>query len=232
MRTLFFVLMLYCTSASAQNFKDSSVVKMIEDLPSQEPFDTAHSYHKVTVPYVYIMSDNDVYRTFGYYAGVRYLEFNFADYHIFGEQRCRQCMQYCHHDEGQTNCHRNVCNREWVWAMRENKKAFAEVSSVTLPGHVEAKLPDGRRSFFGDTVITSSADSMTRWYTHGGGDCFARFTYTVVADQHNQALLLIERNFWGGCRAGGSWNFTISFKMPPGILHKRKNIILMEKYNN
>ena len=66
--------------------QDSSIVKVIEDLPSQQTFDTAHGYKKVEQKYVYIISDNDTYNIFGYEAAVRYRDFNFADYHILGQQ--------------------------------------------------------------------------------------------------------------------------------------------------
>lgn len=229
---ILFGLLFCCGAVSAQTIKDSAFIKIIADLPAAEPFDTAHSYRRVNQPYVYIISDKDIYKNFGWQLSAKYREFDFSNYHILGRQACRQCLLYCRHDEDQTACHRNRCSIGWVWLMRENKKAFTEVSSVTLPGHVEAKLPEGRHSFFGDTIISSSADSMTRWYTHGGGDCHARFEYSVSSDKYYPVLLLTERNFWGGCRAGGSWNFTVSFKVPPGILYHSKNIILMEKYRN
>lgn len=233
---MLFAFLLCCNAVSGQtvlSFKDSSVVKIMDDLPAVQPFDTAHSYNKITQSCIYIISDNDVYRTFGYNAGVKYREFNFTDYHIFGEQQCKQCMQYCRHEEGQTNCHRNVCIKEWVWVMRDNKKAFTEIPSTTMRGHLDADIPNGRPSFFGDTIITSKKDTtLSNWYTHGRGDCFARFKYNVFADNYHPVVLLKERNYWGGCRAGGGWTFTVSFRKPWNVVQYRKNIILMEKYKN
>jgi hypothetical protein len=115
--------------------------------------------------------------------------------------------------------------------MRENKKAFNDIPSTTNPGYAGAKLTKGRPDFFGDTVLHSIQDSA-QWYTNGHGDCFARFRYTVVQDKYHPVVLLIERNYWGGCRAGGSKAFTISFARPPNIKQYSKNTILMDKYKD
>lgn len=233
---ILFAFLLCCNAVCGQTLlfpKDSSLKKMIDDLPSREPFDTAQAYKRVAGLFVYLISDNDVYSLFGYKTGVKYSEFNFADYHIFGTYQCRQCLQNCHHDEGQTSCHRNRCNNVWIWLMRENKKAFTEIPSTTFPGHVGALLPAGRESFFGDTIIKSTTDTIkTRWYTTGHGDCMAHFNYALLADKYHPVLLLKEWNFYGGCRAAGSKDYTISFTMPPGILHHTKNTILVKKYSD
>ncbi|HMK25345.1 MAG TPA: hypothetical protein VK483_04885 [Chitinophagaceae bacterium] len=208
---LFFIL-LCCSTASGQAIfagKDSSVIKIIDDLPASEPFDTAHAYRKVNSPYVYIISDKDLYDIFGWPIPVKYEEFNFNDYHILGTRS----------------------NKGWVWMMRDNKKAFTEIPATAIPGHVGNKPPSKLQIFMGDTIIkTASATSMTQWYVTGHGDCMAHFDYSLFTDNYHPVLLLKERNYWGGCRAGGSRDYTISFSMPPGILYHTKNTILMKKF--
>lgn len=224
-------LLLFCYPASGQftfYAKDSSIVKEI-DLPAKEPFDTSKAYYRETTPYIYISSDNDLYNYFGWQTASKYHEFDFKNYHIFGEQACRQCMEFCHHDAGQTACHRNKCDMEWIWVMRDNKKAFTEIPVSILPGHISKDLPPNVRSFWGDTLIKSKTDTaIAKWYTTGRGDCFARFEYRLYADKYHSALLLKEWNYWGGCRAGGRKDFTLSFSMPEGILYKFKNTILVD----
>ncbi|MBI5857328.1 MAG: hypothetical protein HZB42_06730 [Sphingobacteriales bacterium] len=234
MRFLFFFLFC-CTMASGQTLlfpKDSAFIKEVDGLPAKEPFDTAHSYRQVVQPYIYIISGHDMYNLFGYDTFMKYRDFDFANNHILGSVQCRQCLMYCQHDEGQTACHRNRCSYGWIWLMRDNKKAFIEISSTIVPGHVDADMTGQRKSFVGDTIIASRKDhSFSNWYTHGQGDCFATFKYNIYADKYHPILLLKERNYWGGCRAGGFWDFTISFKMPPDILHHSKIVVLMEKNN-
>jgi hypothetical protein len=230
---LLFILLLGYSAASGQTIfsgKDGSVIKLIDDLPASEPFDTAHAYRKVNSPYVYIISDKDMYDNFGWPTPEKYWEFNFKDYHILGIFECRQCLEFCHHEEGQTNCHRNRCNEEWIWLMRDNKKAFTEIPVKTMPGHEGNDLPLTFHKFFGDTIIKMIADtSIAQWYTTGQGDCMVHFTYGLFTDNYHPVLLLKEWNHWGGCRAGGAKASTISFTMPPGILYHKKNTILREK---
>ena len=216
-------LLICCNSVSAQTLlfsKDSAIVKEI-DLPSVEPFDTSRSYFRVNTPHVYIISDKDVYDLFGYDILMKYYQFNFADYHILGEQKCIQCAKYCRHNEGDTYCHRNRCNKTWKWVIRDNKKAFTEIPSHGEPWYKRDDLPRYR-----DTVITERDSS--KWYTTGHGDCFAKFKYAVVADKYHPVLILKEWNYWGGCRAGGSKPATIVYKEPGGILQKTKRTILVK----
>lgn len=232
MRLLFILLLCYSAASGQSTFfgKDSSIIKLIYDLPASEPFDTAHAYRKVNSPYVYIISDKDLYDNFGWPIPEQYREFNFGDYHILGTFECRQCLKYCHHDEGQTNCHRNRCNTGWVWMIRDNKKAFTEIPVKTIPGHTGTNLSSNPGSFWGDTIIKAVTDTnIVQWYTTGHGDCMAHFDYGLFTDKYHPVLLLKEWNHWGGCRAGGSKASTISFTMPPGILYRKKNTILMEK---
>lgn len=220
MRLLYLLLFIGGT-ASAQNplsIIDSAFVKKVEGLPSREPFDTARPWEKMDQQYLYIISDKDIYDHFGYDISMKFYGFDFAHYHILGRRLCE-------YNQG-----RKLCDYVWIWSMRDNQKAFAEIPSTTINGHVDADIPGSRKSFFGDTVITSKKDkNYTNWYTHGGGDCFATFTYHVMADKFYPILLLKENNYWGGCRAAGSWDFTVSFKTQPGKLEYSKNTILVEK---
>jgi hypothetical protein len=85
---------------------------------------------------------------------------------------------------------------------------------------------------YGDTVLRSSADTgKATWITHSGGDCFATFEFGLFRDNHYPVLLLKEWNYYGGCRAGGGWQFAFEFDMPAGILHHYKNVLLMKMRN-
>ena len=226
MKALCFIFIVFtCSPASAQQFvrvHDSAFVSVVK-LPSKEPFDTAHAYKKVKADHLYIISEKDLYDIFGYNRAVSMQGFNFTDYHILGRLQCRQCEQYCEHDRGETNCHRNACNRVWTWVTRENEKAFIKVPAFTMP------LPaESQPLRFKDTVIMNTQDSAT-WFTTGRGDCFARFQYELVADRYYPVLLLKEWNRWGGCRAGGTKPAKISFIMPGGIKHKVKHTILLDR---
>ena len=235
MRYLFY-LSLFSSTVSAQPVlfqKDSSVIKRITDLPSYEPFDSKKAYRQVKTPFVYIISQDDMYNIFDWNTAVKYYNFDFENNHILGLQQCSQCMTFCRHEEGMKECHRNLCNREWVWVIRENNKAFTEIPSKTLPGHISDDLPAGRKSFFGDTIINQASDlGKAAWFTSGHGDCYATFKYRMYVDKYHPVLLMKEWNYWGGCRAGGSWNFTVSFSMPPGISYKQKSIVLAERYKD
>jgi hypothetical protein len=115
--------------------------------------------------------------------------------------------------------------------MRENKKAFTEVPVITLPGYTG--VPADRRFFYMDSVIQTATDTgKTKWYTTGQGDCFASFKYRLYTDKYQPVLLLKEWNYWGGCRAGGSKDYTLTFSMPVGIRYTFKNTILVEKYSH
>ena len=205
-------LLLFCVNAAGQDPfspRDSSVIEIIKELPANDPFDTSRSYQKVEQQYVYIISNNDLYRIFGYEISAKYWDFNFADYHILGQQ----------------------IKNEWVWQMRENKKAFVEIPSTTQFGWGGTKLANGRMRFFGDSLMRSANDSA-KWYAEGHGDCFARFEYAVVKDKYYSVVILKEKNYWGGCRAGGCKAYTISFAMPQNIVQYSKKTILMDKYRN
>ena len=210
--------------------RDSAAVKLVPGLPAKEPFDTAHVYKKAERPFIYIISDNDLYNVFGYSTYRQLSDFDFSKYHILGLQECKQCLRVCRHEMGRKECHRNVCSREWVWLQRENEKAFTEIPSTTLKGHADAQLHTGRDSFFTDTVIHKPTNGpMAYWYTTAGGDCHASFKFAVFTDSYYPALLLKEWNYYGGCRAGGSWNFTICFTELKGSRYYVKSILLMER---
>ena len=222
---ILFCLLLFTTTASSQSFYfpgDSAVVSTI-DLPATQPFDSSRAYYKVKGPYVYIISDKDLYDHFGYDISMKFHQFNFHDFHILGALLCNQCLAGCDHRNGERNCHRNACIMEWVWVKRENKKAFTAVPSITVPRYQEKGQPQYR-----DTVITATGDTAS-WYTTGHGDCFARYTYALIADKYHHALILKEWNHYGGCRAGGSKPVTIVFKEPEGVLFKTKRTILVQK---
>jgi hypothetical protein len=75
-------LLLFSMTASSQDslsLRDSSLVKLVEGLPGSEPFDTTHSYHRVTKPFVYIISDKDLNDLFSYEVTMRFYQFNFTE---------------------------------------------------------------------------------------------------------------------------------------------------------
>jgi len=197
--------------ANAQLFPghDSAFVKGIDELPSKEPFDTAHKYKKVNNAFIYIISTEDVYTHFGYATYLQYRDFNFTDYHIFGEQQCKDCLH------------------SWVWTMRENKKAFTPVTVTSLPGHTGFDEPN-RQYLPQDTIIKYATDTaQVKWYTTSMGDCHAHFEYALFTDKYYPVLLLKESSYYGGCRAGGFFDVTLSFKMPSGITQHVKNTLFI-----
>ena len=104
--------------------------------------------------------------------------------------------------------------------MRKSKKAFTEILVVTSPGHMATNLHADRRSLLVDTLIKVTSDTTkTIWYTTGRGDCFAHFEYKLYTDKYYPVMLLKEWNYWGGCRAGDSRSYTLSFSMPAGIVY-------------
>lgn len=227
MRSIF-CLLLFSSTVSAQSifFPGDSAVTATVDLPAKEPFDTARAYSPVQSPFVYIISNKDLYDHFGYDISMRFYKFNFTDFHILGTLQCMQCLSVCNHHKGEKNCHRNACNEKWIWVKRDNKKAFTTIPSYTTPSYERKGLP-----LYYDTIVVASSDT-SKWYTTGHGDCFARFEYALVADKYHPVLILKEWNYWGGCRAGGSKPATIVFKEPEGIQYKTKRTILMGKYGN
>ncbi len=210
MKLLIFFLLSF-QFVSAQNGEDSAFVRQINDLPAREPFDTANAYHRVKESYIYLMSDNDIYNTFGFAISEQYQSFDFRQYHILGIRD-------------------DKTPSKWKWLVRKNNKAFEEIPSATTPGHVDADLPRGRKSFFSDTLIRSLKNmEMTNWYTTGHGDCHASFSYKLLHDKYYPVIILKEINYDGGCRAAGFWDFTISFRPPAGYLYHLKNILLVKK---
>lgn len=231
---LFWILLIFSSQVQAQSLypgKDSAFVRMMDGLPRSEPFDTAHRWKKAEQPYIYIISDNDLYDHFGYALMSRHQGFDFANYHILGTRECRFCL-HCRHDEGRTECHRNACSYTWFWRVRDNRKAFTEIPAATSPGHIDAVMPAGRKSFFEDTVMAARSDStVMAWYTNAGGDCHAKFSYLLQRDNYYPVLLLKELNYYGGCRAGGAWDYSISFTRQAGIQYYIKATLLMERYH-
>ena len=208
------ICLLFCSNlvmAQSLGFaKDSAFVKLIDNLPKKPPFDTAYSYSfEIKHKYLYLISSKDVYD------------------HILSKEICNQCEMYCNHDEGQRDCHRNVCNREWIWLMRDNKKAFKEISSQEkLP--LNDKQNTVMKYRYNDTVLVSNT-GMASWLTHSGGDCHATFKFGVLQDNYYPAIILKEWNYNGGCRAAGFWEFAINFPMPYGDFQTSKNVIFMKR---
>jgi hypothetical protein len=206
------ILLFLVSSATAQNTfqPDSAFISIMNDLPNQQPFDTAHTYKKVSGSLIYLKSRGDVYNIFGYETQKNFSDFNFTEQHILGINISK--------------------NNEWIWLLRENKKAFTVIPSKTLPGHTSAEFTQGRKSFYNDTVITPKADSLSYWYTTGRGDCHASFAYYVSTDNYYPVALLTEIVYWGGCRAAGSKDFTVTYNEPKGIKTHIKTRISVERY--
>lgn len=209
---------------------DSAFVKFISSLPGEEPFDSAHVWKRTAGNTEYIFSDNDLYRLFGYRVMTAYRDFDFKQQHILGLRTCKQCFIHCRHDLGRTSCHRNAHSLQWIWLVRDNGRAFIKVSSVTEKGHTDTEIPGLRKEWLQDTVLPrKSWAGQKAWYTLGGGDCHARISYTVHEDRYYPVYLLKEWNQYGGCRAGGIWAFTISFRDPGRDLEYIKRTILLDR---
>lgn len=214
-----------CFGAPAQpnhNFYDSALVRYIDSLPAEQPFDTSRPWQKWDIQLLYIVSDRDIYHLFGYTVSRQFKETDFSRYHILGEQRCNQCMTTCHHEDGQTACHRNRCNLKWVWSLRENSKAFDSIAITNL-----IPLPEGNVGQRSDTVIRAEA-GFSDWYVTGFGDCHARFEYNLFADRWYPSIILIERNIYGGCRAAGRKEYLIRFPEQTGKKEFYKQTILVD----
>ena len=227
------ICLLFCSNlvmAQSLGFaKDSAFVKLIDNLPKKPPFDTAYSYSfEIKHKYLYLISSKDVYEVFGWKeSSLKLRDFDFANYHILGKEICNQCEMYCNHDEGQKDCHLNVCNREWICLMKKKKKAFKEISSQEkLP--LNDKQNTVMKYRYNDTVLVSNT-GMASWLTHSGGDCHATFKFGVLQDNYYPAIILKEWNYNGGCRAAGFWEFAINFPMPYGDFQTSKNVIFMKR---
>lgn len=217
-------LLLFGYVAGAQpkhTFRDGALVRYIDSLPVSQPFDTAHPWQKWETPLLYIISDRDIYQLFGYGAFKQLRDLDFSRYHILGEQRCKQCMANCRHEDGQTACHRNRCNLVWVWSLRDNSKAFdsVQVSVTDLPEAEERERPDG---------VVNTVPGFTYWYVSGFGDCHARFEYSLAADRYYPSLVLTEKNIYGGCRAAGRKDYLVRFKEQAGKTQFYKQTVLAE----
>lgn len=209
--------------------KDSAALFILNSLPSREPFDSSQLSKTVKSPFIYLISQNDVYRLFGYTRYKEFAGFDFSNSHILGSFECRQCLRTCRHDQGDGACHRNRCRKEWVWRVRDNARAFAEIPSETRMENPDSARLNGRIFFGEDTLVNRVSDTRkTDWYTNAGGDCHARFTYAVYRDRYLPVLLLKEWNHYGGCRAAGYWNFTISFDRPEKEMVPVKATILVD----
>jgi hypothetical protein len=177
------------------------------NLPAREPFDTARPWDRAKAPFIYICSKHDADNIFGWYLD-KLDSIDFANTHVLGRYLCMQCAVSCNEDN--TPCHRNRCNKGWVWVLRSNK-TFTEIDFSKIPGHGKAK-EDGLASYVPDTVVKAKPDSqLFRWYIYSFGDCHARFSYKILEDSWYHNLLLREWNIYGGCRGGNSWHYTFQF---------------------
>ncbi|MEZ5034589.1 MAG: hypothetical protein R2796_06345 [Chitinophagaceae bacterium] len=226
MRFLIFCLLLSQLSFS-QLFnvpKDSAFVSYVEDLPAT----IAKLSPKEKNSYIYLASVNDVYNYFGYELYMKFQKFDFNRFHILGSQKCKQCLAVCHHASVNKNCHRNVCQFEWVWLKRLNEKAFTIIAEQqVIP--VSDKLKKAIQFNYNDTIISNAGNSTKAiWVTHSGGDCHARFKHAIVKDNFYPIILLKEWNYYGGCRAGGQWDFAIEFSLPEGHYEYAKMEFLVD----
>ena len=193
---------------------DKAFVRYQEGLPAAEPFDTAQRWQKAEGPYQYIVSRDDLYNFFGYGIYSSFQDFDFEQYHILGIKTCKNCQSCLLHGM-EPGCHANRCQYSWVWMIRDNDKAFRLLPSLTLPTDQQDELAAARIRQYRDTVVDVPGEKNRKlWYTNAGGDCHARFSYTLLQDKYFPTLLLKEWIYDGGCRAGGFWEFTIQFKQP------------------
>lgn len=232
-----FLLLLFLTgTAHAQLFppeNDSAFVRYQEGLPATEPFDTAQRWEKADGPYQYIVSSNDLYDLFGYNSYREFSNFDFNKYHILGIKICSKCQLVCRKAGMPVGCHADRCNYKWIWMVRENDKAFTLIPSLTLESGKEDILSNSVRRNYRDTVLAKSGEENRRiWYTSAGGDCHAKFSYALLQDKYFPVILMKEWNYYGGCRAGGSWEFMIQFSQPEKNRHYVKRTIMMDRWKN
>lgn len=236
MRILLIFLCLFGT-VHAQIFQmenDSAFVRFQEGLPAMEPFDTANRWEKADGPYQYIVSSGDLYDLFGYGVYSRFQDFDFKKYHILGVQACSKCQLTCRLAGMQPGCHADRCNSSWVWMIRDNDRAFRLIPSLTMETEKSDTLSMSSRRNYRDTVMERSSAGKNRkyWYTSAGGDCHAKFSYALLQDKYFPVILMKEWNYYGGCRAGGSWEYTIQFNQPEKNRLYVKRTILMERWKS
>ena len=47
---------------------------------------------------------------------------DFSRYNLVLYSACGQCMAHCHHDKGNPSCHRNACDYQYAWFLREKSQ--------------------------------------------------------------------------------------------------------------
>ena len=184
----------------AQN-QDDFLVNLISHLPVQQPFNPTHLNSTIKLPYIYILGENDLYDLFGYEVSSKFRKFDFKVYHILGIPTGDNYQN-------------------WRWLMRENQKVFEEIPATTIL--------DVQHSYIKDTMISSSIDSLSKWYTTSFGDCHATFEYQVFLDNLYPVLLLKEKDHYGGCRAMRIRKNVIIFKTIPKDLWRIKKTIFLK----
>lgn len=230
-----FLLLLFLTgTAHAQLFppeNDSAFVRYQEGLPAAEPFDTAQRWEKADGPYQFIVTNNDLYDLFGYDDYARFRDFDFKKYHILGVKACKKCLLVCRTAGMHPGCHSDSCMYSWVWMVRENDKAFSLIPSLAMESDKLDTLSKANRRNYRDTVLSAGGNEDRKfWYTSAGGDCHAKFSYALLQDKYYPVILMKEWNYYGGCRAGGSWEFTIQFNQRDKNRLYIKRTVLMEKW--
>lgn len=233
---IFFLFLFFSGTTYAQIFppeNDSAFVRYQEGLPAAEPFDTTQRWEKADGPYQYIVSNNDLYDLFGYNHYVRFQDFDFKKYHILGMKACKKCLLACRSAGMSYACHADRCNYSWVWMVRENDKAFSLIPSLTRESDKLDTLSFANRRNYRDTVLSGPGNEKRKlWYTSAGGDCHAKFSYAILQDKYYPVVLMKEWNYYGGCRAGGSWEYTIQFNQPDKNRQYVKRTILMDRWKN
>lgn len=137
------------------------------------------------------------------------------------ESTCHQCEVVC--PDPTDPCHRNACDYQSDWYLYSKEP-------VRVP--FQRRFLDDSH-FFGSTVIINSDSAARALAVHPeiiatinwdstvllgrveGGDCHATFGQSVAMYHSKRAVIWETTVNYGGCRAGGTWDFWITIPRPP-----------------
>ncbi len=92
---------------------------------------------------------------------------DFSKHELILYSACAQCLAYCRHDEGYTNCHRNACNFSESWFLRDKIVPGILPGKTNYPCSTSYRLP-----------VLSQAE-LTRFFAIGS---YSSYSYIISSD--------------------------------------------------